>query len=95
LRTGSNGSTPRQHEDAAKVAPAGLHKGSIPTWTRETYGSLSPHLAGRRYVNYLDDDRDDAVRAAYGPNHARLAEIKRTYDPDNVFRLNHNIAPAT
>jgi FAD/FMN-containing dehydrogenase len=65
-------------------------------WTRETYNALAAHLAGRRYVNYLDDDdRDDAVRAAYGPNYARLAEIKRRYDPDNVFRLNHNIAPAT
>jgi hypothetical protein len=64
-------------------------------WTRETFSALSPHLAVRRYVNYLDDDdRDDAVRSSYGPNYHRLAEIKRTYDPDNVFRLNHNIAPA-
>lgn len=65
-------------------------------WTRETYGALSPHLTERRYVNYLDDDdREDAVRSAYGPNYPRLAELKRKYDPDNVFRLNHDIASAS
>jgi FAD/FMN-containing dehydrogenase len=64
-------------------------------WTRSMYDALSPHLADRRYVNYLDhDDRGAAVRAAYGPNYGRLAEIKRRYDPDNVFRNNANIAPA-
>ena len=63
-------------------------------WTRELYAKLEPHAAGRRYVNYLDaDDADDAVRAAYGPNYDRLVEVKRQYDPDNVFHLNHNIAP--
>jgi FAD/FMN-containing dehydrogenase len=65
-------------------------------WTRETYERVRPYLAGRRWLNYLDDDdRMDAVRAAYGPNYDRLVEVKRRYDPDNIFRLNHNIAPAT
>jgi FAD/FMN-containing dehydrogenase len=64
-------------------------------WTRAMYDALAPHLADRRYVNYLDhDDRGAAVRAAYGPNYDRLAQIKRRYDPDNVFRNNANIAPA-
>ena len=36
----------------------------------------------------------DAVRAAYGPNYERLLELKRRYDPDNLFRLNHNIVPS-
>ncbi len=64
-------------------------------WTRETHKALAPHLDERRWLNYLDDDQgDDAVRAAYGPNYARLLEVKRRYDPENVFRHNHNIDPA-
>jgi FAD/FMN-containing dehydrogenase len=63
-------------------------------WTRETHGALAPHLDERRWLNYLDDDQGaDAVRAAYGPNYARLVEVKRRYDPENVFRHNHNIDP--
>ena len=47
-----------------------------------------------RWLNYLADDQgDDAVRAAYGPNYDRLVEVKRRYDPDNVFSQNHNIVP--
>jgi FAD/FMN-containing dehydrogenase len=63
-------------------------------WTRETYAALEPHFATRRWLNYLGDDQaEDAIRAAYGPNYERLREIKRRYDPENVFHLNHNIAP--
>jgi FAD/FMN-containing dehydrogenase len=64
-------------------------------WTRATYAALEPHFQHRRYVNYLgDDEAGDAVRAAYGPNYSRLAEVKRRYDPQNLFRLNQNIKPA-
>ena len=63
-------------------------------WTRETFAALRPHLATRRWLNYLGDDQaDDAIRDAYGPNYDRLREVKRQYDPDNVFHLNHNIVP--
>ncbi len=63
-------------------------------WTRDTYAALSEHFAGRRWLNYLGDDQGaDAVRAAYGPNYERLLEVKRRYDPDNVFHHNHNIVP--
>jgi FAD/FMN-containing dehydrogenase len=64
-------------------------------WTRDTYEAFRPAFADRRWLNYLgDDEQSDAVRAAYGPNYQRLAAIKREYDPDNVFHLNHNIEPA-
>ena len=64
-------------------------------WTRETFAALKPHFGtGRRWLNYLGDDQaEDAIRAAYGPNYDRLREVKRRYDPDNVFHLNHNIVP--
>lgn len=64
-------------------------------WTRETVEALKPYFAGRRWLNYLgDDDGEDAIRAAYGPNYDRLLEVKRRYDPENVFHLNHNVDPS-
>jgi FAD/FMN-containing dehydrogenase len=65
-------------------------------WTRATYSALAPFLSSRRYSNYLAEDEigDDRARAAYGPNYGRLAEIKATYDPLNLFHLNVNIKPS-
>jgi FAD/FMN-containing dehydrogenase len=64
-------------------------------WTRETHSALAPHLEERRWLNYLGDDQGgDAVKAAYGPNYERLLAVKRSHDPENVFRHNHNIDPA-
>jgi FAD/FMN-containing dehydrogenase len=62
-------------------------------WGRATYDALAPHLADAVYVNNLGSEGPDRVRAAYGTNHDRLAALKRTWDPDNVFRLNQNIVP--
>lgn len=64
-------------------------------WTKETHRAFAPHLDEGRWLNYLGDDQHgDAVRAAYGPNYERLLELKRRYDPENVFHLNHNIDPS-
>jgi FAD/FMN-containing dehydrogenase len=64
-------------------------------WTRETFAALKPHFGTGRWLNYLGDDQaDDAIRAAYGPNYDRLVDVKRRYDPGNVFHLNHNIVPS-
>lgn len=63
-------------------------------WTRETFAAMRPHFGTGRWLNYLGDDQaSDAIRAAYGPNYERLVQVKRRYDPDNVFHLNHNIVP--
>jgi FAD/FMN-containing dehydrogenase len=63
-------------------------------WTRDAFSAMEPHLAGRRYVNYLGEGEDaGAVAQAYGPNHARLRQVKAKYDPNNVFHLNQNIQP--
>jgi FAD/FMN-containing dehydrogenase len=65
-------------------------------WTRETHAALRPHLAERKWLNYMGDDQaEDAIRNAYGPNYQRLTEVKAKYDPENVFRHNHNILPAS
>jgi FAD/FMN-containing dehydrogenase len=64
-------------------------------WARESYAALERFGAGASYVNYLGHDESEArVAAAYGPNYARLRELKRKYDPDNVFHLNQNVRPA-
>lgn len=62
-------------------------------WTRETFAALQPHMANRRYVNYLSADDAGYSRDAYGTNYDRLVELKRRYDPDNIFHLNQNIDP--
>jgi FAD/FMN-containing dehydrogenase len=63
-------------------------------WSRRTFAAMRPHFGAGRWLNYLGDDQaEEAIRAAYGPNYERLVEVKRRYDPDNVFHLNHNIAP--
>jgi FAD/FMN-containing dehydrogenase len=58
-------------------------------WTRS-----AAYTNGRVYVNYLEDEGEARVRAAYGENYDRLARIKKKYDPDNFFRINQNIKPA-
>jgi hypothetical protein len=63
-------------------------------WGRDTYRALKPFLGSARYLNYLDaDDGDDPAPAVYGPNYARLQELKAKYDPDNLFHRNVNIRP--
>jgi FAD/FMN-containing dehydrogenase len=57
---------------------------------------LAPHFTEGRYVNYLNADEvteAGAVSAAFGPNWTRLREVKRRYDPGNIFHLNQNIKP--
>ena len=63
-------------------------------WSRDTFAAMKPHFGSGRWLNYLGDDQGDAaISAAYGPNYDRLREVKRRYDPDNVFHLNHNVTP--
>jgi FAD/FMN-containing dehydrogenase len=63
-------------------------------WARDTHAAMQPFCAPARYVNYLgDDEPDDQVAAAYGPNYRRLQKVKAKYDPQNFFRMNQNIRP--
>ena len=63
-------------------------------WARRTYERVKPSMASGRWLNYLDhDEAGDPAAEAYGPNYQRLREIKRKYDPENIFHLNQNIKP--
>jgi FAD/FMN-containing dehydrogenase len=63
-------------------------------WAREYFDALQPHAGGRVYVNFLGEEGGTRVRQAYGArNYERLVELKRAYDPTNLFRLNQNIEP--
>ena len=66
------------------------------TWVRNFWDAMRPHATGSgSYVNFIADAEEDRVKATYGPEkYARLAEIKRRWDPDNAFHLNANIKPA-
>ena len=63
-------------------------------WARRLFDALTPHATGGVYVNFMPEDETQRVAAgAYGPNYARLAELKAKYDSANLFCLNQNIRP--
>jgi FAD/FMN-containing dehydrogenase len=62
-------------------------------WAREFFAAAAAHAAGSVYVNFLTQDESARIHEAYGPNYQRLLDIKQRYDPDNLFRFNHNIRP--
>jgi FAD/FMN-containing dehydrogenase len=63
-------------------------------WVRDFSDALKPHGTGEAYSNFVGGDELDRVQAAYGPNLARLVEVKRRWDPENIFRGNLNITPS-
>jgi FAD/FMN-containing dehydrogenase len=62
-------------------------------WLADLWEAVQPELQGGAYVNFLDQEGSNRVKAAYGPNYARLLDVKRQYDPGNFFRFNQNINP--
>ncbi|MDQ3145715.1 MAG: FAD-binding oxidoreductase [Actinomycetota bacterium] len=76
------------------VDPDPANAPAIKRWTVDYWDATHPYSAGGAYVNFMmDDEGQDRVRATYGGNYERLAEVKATYDPENVFRINQNILP--
>ena len=78
--------------DIAGVWRTPAMKAEVVRWVQVTRDNLLPFAQGV-YVNQLGDTSDQLVRSGYGPNYARLVEIKKKYDPNNVLRLNQNIKP--
>jgi FAD/FMN-containing dehydrogenase len=77
---------PDPDDDAARIA-----------WVKGFSDAMQPHAMAGQYVNFLGHDDADAAhkaRMAYGSaKFDRLVAVKRRYDPDNLFRINHNIPP--
>jgi FAD/FMN-containing dehydrogenase len=78
----------------AGVDPDPANREAISRWSIDYNEALHPYSAGGAYVNMMMDEGDERVRASYRGNYDRLARVKQTYDPDNVFRINQNIRPA-
>jgi hypothetical protein len=91
--------TPWSYRDArwgsvfAGVDPDPANVDAIRDWSIGYFEALHPHSAGGAYVNMMMDEGQERVRASYRGNYDRLARIKATYDPDNLFRVNQNIQP--
>ena len=64
-------------------------------WTRRFHEALAPHFGAGAYLNFNAEVDAAGVAAAYGPNYARLRELKDRYDPTNLFRLNQNVRPTS
>jgi hypothetical protein len=63
-------------------------------WVEEFFAAMRPLSSGAVYLNGLENESEERVKAAYGDKYDRLTRIKAKYDPDNFFRVNQNIKPA-
>jgi len=77
------------------VDPDPAHADDIRDWCVGYWDATHPYSAGGAYVNFMMDEGQERVRATYRDNYDRLARVKAQYDPDNVFRVNQNIHPAS
>jgi len=79
----------------AAVDPNPKQADALKTWGRGYWKAVHPFNLEGAYVNFMmDDEADGRVQATYGPNYAKLAAVKKKYDPKNLFRINQNIRPA-
>jgi FAD/FMN-containing dehydrogenase len=74
------------------IAPSG--EAGARQWGTSFWSAMQPHMRPAVYSNYLGDEGAERAQASYGANYARLAGLKRKYDPSNFFHLNQNVVPA-
>ena len=84
---------PGYEVDIAGVWSTPAEKAEVVRWVEAARDSLQAFAHGV-YLNQLGDTSEELVKLAYGPNYARLVEIKKNYDPYNILRLNQNIPAA-
>jgi FAD/FMN-containing dehydrogenase len=100
-RAGDDGSTPMANRSAKWIThPFAVWENSEDNeanidWTRRFRADINRYTNGGIYLNFIGDEGQDRVRAAFGPaNYDRLAAVKAEYDPNNTFKANQNIKPA-
>ncbi len=76
------------------VDPDPANNARMIQWAKDYWLALHPYSSGGGYVNMMMDEGEDTVKAAYRENYTRLAQIKATYDPTNLFHVNQNVKPA-
>jgi FAD/FMN-containing dehydrogenase len=92
-------STPWAYRDAkwaqviVGVDPDPTNAPVLKQWTVDYFDALHPHSMGGAYVNFMMEEGQERVQATYGSNYERLRQIKRKYDPNNLFHINQNIQP--
>jgi hypothetical protein len=97
-RVGSE-ETPWAYRDATYagvivgVDPDPKNADKITNWCKNYWEALHPYSSGGAYSNFMMDEGQERVQASYKHNYKRLVEIKRKYDPNNIFRVNQNIKP--
>jgi len=95
----ASGATAFGHRDAtyavviAGMWPDPADNEANTKWVKDLDAALAPHSQGGGYINFASGDDQAKVAANYGANFARLQEVKRRYDPKNLFHLNQNIKP--
>ena len=75
------------------VDPDPANKDKITEWARAYWEGILPYSLGSGYINFMMEEGQDRVKASYGQNYDRLVQIKRKYDPENLFHINQNIKP--
>lgn len=76
------------------VDPDPANAGMITKWCKDYHEATHPFAAGGAYVNFMMEEGQERVQSTYRDNYARLAAVKKRYDPNNAFRVNQNIHPA-
>jgi FAD/FMN-containing dehydrogenase len=77
------------------VDPDPANRDKIVQWARNYWDAVHPHAAPGAYVNFMMEEGPARIEATYGENYAQLRQVKARYDPNNLFRVNQNIEPAT
>lgn len=98
-RTGKNATAWSTRDATWSMVIAGIDPnpqkaGEITRWAKSYWEAVHPYDLDGAYPNFMmDDEGDGRVRATFGDNYARLAEVKKRYDPNNLFHVNQNIRP--